>query len=166
MADELGTIERSDGRYSLRMVRHLSRPPADVWAALTEPARLERWLGKTTLELRPGGAIEIAFDENDSIRGTVRAVEPEKRLEYSWCEGPVEEDASVVCFELSANGDGTLLILTHRNQPPAMARRTCAGWHAHVDVLAGELTGDAPSWECRYERARGRYEPLVDAVTD
>jgi uncharacterized protein YndB with AHSA1/START domain len=166
MSDDLGTIERSDGRYALRMVRHLSRPPTDVWAALTEPARLERWLGTTTLELRPGGAIEIVFDVDSVIRGTVRAVEPEKRLEYTWCEGSVNDDASVVCFELSPDGEGTLLTLTHRHQPASMARRTAAGWHAHVDVLAGELMGDAPSWESRYEQARGRYQALVATVAD
>src|SRR5205807_1817488 len=62
----------------------------------------------------PGGRIELAVGADGAGRvvGGVRRIEPGRLLELDW-RGP-GEDPSVVRFELSPDGDGTLLVLDHR----------------------------------------------------
>ena len=77
----------------VRYTRRYDATPAEVWAALTEPESIARWLG--------------------SIPTNVRDSEPERLLELDWL--PAGDDASVVRFELTATEDGgTQLVLDHR----------------------------------------------------
>lgn len=92
-----------------------------MWAALTEPESLGRWLGER---------------EWAGMGGRVREVEPERLLELDW-RAPGEE-TSLVRFELSADGDGTLLVLDHRliEEPLGMAYiRTWMGHLGHLESL-------------------------------
>jgi uncharacterized protein YndB with AHSA1/START domain len=67
-----------------------------VWAALTEPDSLRRWFGEA--EWARAGAHP-------------RELEPERLLVLDWA-APGEE-SSLVRFELTADGDGTTLVLDH-----------------------------------------------------
>lgn len=63
-------------------------------------------------------------------------------MAYTW--GGSQGEPEVV-FELSPQGDGTLLTLPHRK----LARRddtldVAAGWHTHLDVLSARLAGREP----------------------
>ena len=40
-----GRIRDDDGRLALVLARSFPAPVEDVWAAVTEPARLARWIG-------------------------------------------------------------------------------------------------------------------------
>ena len=53
----------------------------DLWAAITDPARLARWYGQVEGDLRPGGAFRVylAADDIEST-GRVEACEPPRRL--------------------------------------------------------------------------------------
>lgn len=68
------------------------------------------------------------------MRGRVREVEPHRLLELDWRFG--DERASVVRFELSADGDGTLLVLEHRliEEPVGMAY--IARWEGALERLS------------------------------
>ena len=54
---DYGTMETTaDGRYILRYERRLRHPVEKVWAALTEPDRMEEWWARAAvLELAEGG---------------------------------------------------------------------------------------------------------------
>ena len=87
----------SEGQCSVRLTRRYAATPAEVWSALTEPVSLARWLG------------EADWAE---AGGSFRKVEPERVLELDW--RPDGEDVSLVRFELSRDGDTTVLVLDHR----------------------------------------------------
>lgn len=99
-AEELDLIEGVE-RESV-----LDAEPEDVWRALTEPGELG-WLGEVeTLELEPGGELEIEVD-GERREGWVEKAEPERRLAIWWA-APGEESSRVE-FELEPTEDGTRL---------------------------------------------------------
>jgi hypothetical protein len=68
----------------------------------------------------------------------------------------------VVRWELTPDGDGTLLRLVHTVPPEFKMSeegpRTLAGWHAVLERLAQVLDGTAPDWElARWEGLRDEY---------
>ncbi len=162
--EELGTLgQNADGRCTLRMTRQLPYPVETVWAALTEPDQLDGWLGRLQYEPAQGSPLTIDFGDGVAIWGTVIAFEPPRRFSFTWSERADEPDteASTVQFDLATIAAGTRLILTHSRQSSRLARATAAGWHAHLDLLIGHLTGRAPDWDEVYPIARKAYEPLV-----
>ncbi|MBA3717050.1 MAG: SRPBCC domain-containing protein [Actinobacteria bacterium] len=80
------------GFCEVRYTRRYNATPAEVWAALTEPESVARWLG--------------------NVPTRVRETEPERLLELDWLV-PGDEP-SVVRFELTSRENGTELVLDHR----------------------------------------------------
>ena len=80
------------GFCDVRFTRRYDATPAEVWAALTEPDSIKRWLGP--------------------VPTRVRDSEPERLLELDW--EPAGDEPSVVRFELVADEGGTQLVLDHR----------------------------------------------------
>jgi uncharacterized protein YndB with AHSA1/START domain len=118
---------------ALRLIRLYDATPAEVWAALTEAESLPRWLASTErLELEPGGAVELRFNPT-RIDARVREIEPGRVLELDW---PYPgEQPSVVRFELAAEGDGTVLVLHHRELEGRLGEAYGAGWTRHLERL-------------------------------
>ena len=81
-----GVVERREGRTVLRYERRLRHPVAEVWAALTEPARLREWLADADVELAQGGAVQLRWLNTDDegngavMVGTVTALDPPRLL--------------------------------------------------------------------------------------
>ena len=66
---DYGTMETTaDGRYILRYERRLRHPVEKVWAALTEPDRMEEWWARAAvLELAEGGRARIEWLNSDAV---------------------------------------------------------------------------------------------------
>lgn len=160
---EHGTITTDGGTRTVRFERRYDAAPAEVWAALTEPERLGRWLTEATFEGREGGAVAFDFGDGGVCRGTVLVWGPPAVLEYEW-DFP-DEHRSVVRWELAPDGDGTRLTLVHRLLQPGSAPGYGAGWHAHLDGLAAELGGSAVTWDDRYAQLRPDYDALAAGGT-
>jgi uncharacterized protein YndB with AHSA1/START domain len=139
-ADDFGTLDRSGEVPRLRYERRLAHPPEKVWAALTEPERLAAWFPTTIEGERTAGArLKFAFAEEMKIEpmlGELLRFEPPSLLEFSW--GP-----DTVRFELSPDGEGTVLSLIVGLEELGKAARDGAGWHTCLDALAKELAGEA-----------------------
>jgi uncharacterized protein YndB with AHSA1/START domain len=127
-------------RCTITFERRYDASPAEVWAALTEPERLARWLAPAEI----GDTVRIDFG-NDVVTGRVLVRDEPRVLEYEWRFAG--EDESVVRFELLADDEGTLLRLEHRRLGPEHALGYSAGWHAYLDDL---LTGPRSPWEERF----------------
>jgi uncharacterized protein YndB with AHSA1/START domain len=156
---DFGDITPDGDRRTIRFERRYDASPDDVWSALTDSGRLERWLAPGTIEPRQGGAVEISFDDGGRVGGVVLRWEPPALLEYEWhFTGEAE---SVVRFELSADGDGTRLVLDHRLLQADQAPGYGAGWHAHLDALSDLLVGGSGSWNERFAALLPRYKDLV-----
>jgi uncharacterized protein YndB with AHSA1/START domain len=160
--DELGEL-RHDGDYrSVRFERRYAAGPEAVWAALTDPAQLRRWLAEAvTFENEAGGSVALRFgDEPEQVvQGSILVYEPPRLLEYEWhWRG---QTSSSVRFELTADSDGTLLVLDHRGLPRDAATGYAAGWHAYLDRLGAEFGGNAATWDERFADLLPRYRELA-----
>jgi uncharacterized protein YndB with AHSA1/START domain len=125
-----------EARLSVMLDEHLER----VWAALTEPRHLVQWLAPGEIELRPGGAARLNFaDSGIVIDSTVTAIKLLHLLEYSW-SGP-GEPTRPVRWELEPVGPMVRLDLTLSVPASEDAGRACAGWAAHLEMLAAALAG-------------------------
>jgi len=111
---QLETTTRDLGRrltatglgHSVRLRRRFDASIGDVWAAITEPARLVAWLGTVTGDLRAGGEYRI----EGNAHGPILACRPPFHLELIWdFAGPTELDVRLA----EAPEGGTLLELEH-----------------------------------------------------
>ncbi len=161
MTDEFGVLRADGGRFAVRFERHYPAGPAELWTTLTEPERLARWLAEVVDgRLEPGGEFTFRWDGDASqtARCRVRLFEPPKVLELDWSfEG---EPDSVLRIELSPAGDGTLLVLDHRQLPRGQAAGYGAGWQAHLDALA-DL--DLAGWDGRFAEFLPAYREQLSA---
>jgi uncharacterized protein YndB with AHSA1/START domain len=159
----LGQVRAEGERAGLRYNRRYDAPPAEVWAALTEPESIRRWLfAEAVVEPRAGGAFELRWEEG-AARGEVRVWDPPRVFEASWEESDVE---SVLRIELAASAEGTVLILDHRGLARPSVPGTGAGWHAHLAALGDLLAhGNVEDrWQERFERLRPSYSRLVERL--
>ena len=128
----------ADG-WVLVLRRQLRHPPAAVWAALTEPDRLEQWAPFTTgRSLAEPGELTLTMVDGDTrtdLPATVTRADPPTLLEYSWGE-------DLLRWELEPTGGGTRLTLRHRVGDRDDQARAAAGWHLCLDVAEHLLDGD------------------------
>jgi uncharacterized protein YndB with AHSA1/START domain len=120
-----------DGTCELRLTRHYRAAPEEVWAALTEHDPLARWLATPVeIDLRSGGSFRLRLSERETMNGRVRAVEPPWALELDWMRAG--EEPSIIRFDLSAEDDGTLLVLEHRRIEAQIGMRYAAVWERRL----------------------------------
>jgi uncharacterized protein YndB with AHSA1/START domain len=172
-----GVVEtRADGTAVIRFERRLAHPPERVWSAITDPEQVIRWWGELNADLRPGGDFALRWlntdEENRSAgwKGTLTEYDPPRLLETSgvWgdSEEPWGENNATLRFELTPDGDGTVLrfINTLAKMPDEFRTKVPAGWHWHLDALAGVLDGrpdrklwDVEGWEPIHELYEAKY---------
>ena len=123
----------------VRRETHIPAPPAAVFALLTDPEKILRWMGtQVNVEPHPGGLYLVNVTGARFARGSFREVVPVHRLAYSFGWDGSEEvppGSSLVEIDLIEQRDGTLLRLTHTGLPNA---EQCAG---HADGWAFTSAG-------------------------
>jgi uncharacterized protein YndB with AHSA1/START domain len=143
MTDDLIICEpliRRGGYVRGVMTMRLDQPASTVWSALTEPQHLSAWLAPGTIDLRLGGPVKLSFEQSGVvIDSEVSAISPGRILEYSW-SGPGEPRRPIV-WNLDVCGEGAQLTLTVEVPEAEDAARGCAGWAAHLEMLAAALEG-------------------------
>ena len=96
----------------------------EVWAALTDPAELERWFANDVVfELRRGGRARFTWGNGESRRAVVTEVEPGERLAFAW------EEEGAVEFTLADDADGTRLTVVE----------TSPAWTTALELRASAL---------------------------
>jgi uncharacterized protein YndB with AHSA1/START domain len=144
MTQDLGTIDRADGKDVLRFERRLHHPVERVWRAITEPSELIGWWGRAEIDLHEGGRFRLAWlneeeGEHAVQEGTITKLDPPHVLETHG------EPHGTLRFELRPDGDGTLLTFTSTlDLPDEYKSMNLAGWHAHLDYLERWLAGERP----------------------
>jgi uncharacterized protein YndB with AHSA1/START domain len=151
------------GRTTLIFVRDLRHPPRKVWAALTDPGRIDQWapfaaardlgtLGETTLTMIDG-------DTRVPLPAIVRRAVQPTLLEYSWGE-------DLLRWELEAIDLGTRLTLRHTLEDGDMIAMVAAGWHLCL-VVAEHLLDGRPDGVIRGQDAKDHgWEALRDAYAE
>ncbi len=133
------TYEADGERWTLVFVRDLRYPPATVWAALTDPARVAEWAPYTAdRDLGTTGDLTLTMIDGDTAQelpATVLRAEPPALLEHTF--GP-----DLLRWELAATATGTRLTLRHTVRDKDFTPKAAAGWHICLDVAEHLLDGD------------------------
>ena len=98
----------SDASTQTRSVvieREIPHPPEKIWRALTQPHLVEEWLMKNDFRPVVGHNFRLTADWG-AVDCRVQAVEPNKRLSYSWAAYGLE---SIVTWTLTPTSTGTHL---------------------------------------------------------
>jgi uncharacterized protein YndB with AHSA1/START domain len=154
---DFGIASVHESHASIRFERQLKASAEEVWAALTQPDPMSRWLGaEVRIQAEPGGAVQLRWPGGEQMTGSILRCIPPRLLEYSWKES-AEEAESVVTFEVSPAGSGARLVLEHRRIDPSSIVGFGAGWHGHLDALGALLSGRSSELAGSYERLRPVY---------
>lgn len=163
MAEDLiGALRLDADRMAVRLERSYGTDAADLWSALTDPARLSRWFARVDGDLRPNGTFCVYFDDEDPDErtvGQVRECEPPHRLVVTWHFR--DEGESVVRADLVAGPGGTRLTLEHRRLPRGAAAGYSAGWQTYLEQLGAYLAGQpgrGRQWDQRWKELLPGYQ--------
>jgi uncharacterized protein YndB with AHSA1/START domain len=141
----------------VRRETHIPAPPAAVFALLTDPDKILRWMGtEAEVEPRVGGLYLVNVTGARCARGAFREVVPVHRLAYSfgWDDSDeVPPGSSLVEIDLIERPDGTLVRLTHTGLPSAEQCASHAEGWAHY---LGRLTEVGAGRDPGPDRMRGR----------
>ena len=115
IARQIGAIRRDvaeDGDLvRVQLDRRYPSPPADVWEALTDPARISRWMMPVSGDFRVGGRFQL----EGNAGGEILDCERPTLLRVSF-----GDPSSLVEVRLAEDGSDTVLTLEH-TVPKALA---------------------------------------------
>ena len=144
---------------TVRFERLLPGPIERVWAYLTESDKRAQWLCGGDVETVANGHVDMHFHnvslssaddiprpekykdmpEKMSFAGTVTRCDPPHLIEHTW---EFNNENSLVCYELTEQGDKVLLVLTHRRlETQQIVLDVSGGWHTHLNLLVDVLEG-------------------------
>jgi uncharacterized protein YndB with AHSA1/START domain len=139
-APDLGRLDFFGDQVQATLPRAFEHAPQTLWAYLTDSAKLPLWLAPGEIDLRVGGRARLDFiDSGIVIDSIVSQCAPGRVLAYSW-SGP-GETLRPVTWTLAAAPFGTRLTLTLDMPASEDVARACAGWEAHLEMLAAALEG-------------------------
>ena len=122
----------------LRKSIYLKATPAQVWAYLTDPAKLAIWFHKPNAAMVEGDYEMFGTESGDKLMwGKVLIAEPFTRLEYTFTIAPMGDRTSTVKWSLEEVADGTHLSLRHEGLPQGaeafgLTLALDKGWDGHL----------------------------------
>jgi len=143
--------------FAVRRTIQIAAPREKVWQAITEPAHISRWFGRTVLDGAGVGATgTMTFEGYGTVPIRVEEVDPPHSITYRWCNDDagelpdhlVEETSTVFTFTLTDADGGTQLTVVESGFEATtdaaanmVDHRT--GWTDELDKLVALLEGDA-----------------------
>ena len=142
-------------RPSLTIKRNLKAPPAKIFAAWTDPAKLQKWflpdadseVSHVDFDVREGGRYSITIRRGDGehkhVSGVFREVLPNEKLSFTWAGdcGGTKGPESLVTVLIKPDGPGSLLTLIHEQIANETARDGFnRGWTSVLGSLATYLS--------------------------
>lgn len=159
-----GTVTYEGDHATLTFERRYPHPIETVWDTITNPEHLAQWyMSKARLEGRTGGSIDYVSGVSQfHVTGKILTWDPPRVYEHEWNVEPMKYlphgERSVVRWELTPDGDGTILRLTHRHLTKQTAGGFVSGTHAFLDRLGDQLDGrPLTNWVKRVEELRSLY---------
>jgi uncharacterized protein YndB with AHSA1/START domain len=152
-----------DGRQRVEFRRSWPDPIEDVWAALTEPDRLARWIGAYEGERRAGGTGTFAMTQEEggapAQPTTIVECDPPRRLVIEWPEASSQMER--IDLDLSTEDGRTVLRFVQFFPAATNAVDWAMGWHWYLDKLGAEIDGGtAPTdWDAFVAEVSPGYRP-------
>jgi len=98
-------VNKATETLTVVVERDIPQPPEKVWRALTQPQLIAEWLMKNDFEPVVDHRFTLSADWG-AVEGRVLAVEPNKKLTYTWEAFGLE---SIVTWTLTPTSTGTHL---------------------------------------------------------
>lgn len=136
--------------FSVRRSIRIAAPVEKVWLAVTEPAHISRWFGRTELTGSGVGATgTMTFPDYDVIPLRVEAVDEPRSITYRWNNDDAlgtlpdhidEATSTVFTFTLDEVDGGTQLTVVESgfertSAPLANLESHRTGWDTELDKL-------------------------------
>lgn len=160
-----GTVHQVDGVGVVRMESRFDTHIDDLWSAVTDPARLSRWVAQVEGDLHVGGTFQARFTSSWEGPGRVDVCESPRRLLVTMSPG--EPDSTVIEAQLTPRGDATVLVVEERGFPLDELAAHGAGWQAHIEDLGTHLAGREPDdWRPRWAALAPAYAAEVARLSN
>jgi uncharacterized protein YndB with AHSA1/START domain len=140
-----GRVIEQDGRHVLVQTRTFDAPIEDVWAAVTEPERLARWIGTWTGDPESGSVHFRMLYEGEEHAGEameIRVCEPPRRLHLT---SRVGNEVWLLELELIHSHGVTTLTFSQPGITREQVGDVGPGWEYYLDRLVDVETGADPS---------------------
>jgi uncharacterized protein YndB with AHSA1/START domain len=159
----LGRLRAENGKGVVHVEDFYPTDIDDLWSAITDPARLSRWIVDVSGDLRPGGTFTASFRSGWEGVGRVEICEAPRRLVVNTSgEG---SDETTMEANLTPEGSGTRLVIEERGLPLEHYADHGAGWQAHIEDLAAYIAGRPTSvWSERWRELTPAYEEIAKTV--
>ncbi|WP_375389218.1 SRPBCC family protein [uncultured Amnibacterium sp.] len=152
----LSTMSPEGDRVLVRVQDVYDTTVEDLWSAVTEPARLARWIAEVSGDLRVGGTFTARFTSSWEGTGEVLECAPPHRLRVSTREEGAEPNEIEVV--ITADGDGARLVVEEHGFLPEAAPAHAAGWQVHLEDLGAALAdGPSSDWATRWRELIPAY---------
>jgi uncharacterized protein YndB with AHSA1/START domain len=163
MNDDIGEITLC---YTIKFDRVSKHPAKRLWAAITDPAEIGKWMDyPARVDLRPGGEYVVDFSRTNegALDGVIVRVRPERLLTYVWGWSVVEWSLEDV------PGGGCKYRFVHNGQADRGEGEEGlpAGWHEFLIRFDRHLDGAYLTQEqqkANWERLKPRYLERLDKV--
>ena len=169
----MGSLRSAAGVGVVRIEERYDTDLDDLWSAITDPDRLARWFGEVDGELSQGGAFRLHIADAGERIGQVEVCEPLQRVvvtsretdeSYRRGQGVPPFDA-VWEITLTADGDGTILVIEVKGMPLDKIAFYGAGWQIHAEHLAAYiLGGQSADIEARWDELVPLYQELAATI--
>ena len=112
-----------------------------MWEALTEPDQLLRWFPDKAagVDLRPGGAIRIEWQDGEFDDGTVEVVEEPSGFVFLWHGAGFDSPRTRVEFTLEAVEGGTRLLVVESGFSKVREDKRASAWKDNEGGWTHEL---------------------------
>jgi uncharacterized protein YndB with AHSA1/START domain len=118
----------------------IKAPVSKVYAAVSTVEGVAGWWTEDTTGLsKPGGAIDVRFhrttgEEIGGMTMEVLSLEPNKKVHWRFRKGPEEWIGTDATFDLSQDGDYTIVMFGHRNwrEPVEFMAHCSTKWAAFM----------------------------------
>jgi len=168
-----GSLRSENGAAVLLLEARYEATVADVWAALTEPARISGWYGNVEGDLRVGGDFRLTVPMSGwEGTGHVSVCDPLGHLvvttrenveSYEGGQGAAPFD-DVIDVRLTDEGATTFVVAEFKGLPLDKVEYYGAGWQMHAESLGAYLAGTEPPGEERFDELVPFYQPLAAAL--
>jgi uncharacterized protein YndB with AHSA1/START domain len=145
--------ERADEPPSpIDLELEVDAPPDRVWALLTDPRLVGRWLTDASAVERVGDPYRLDFGEGSVVDGVVAEFEPGVRFAYTfaWVGSEAHEETYVEWSVEPVEDGGTVIRLVHDGWAEAGIDESVrddheGSWASYLHELAAVLDGAAPA---------------------
>jgi uncharacterized protein YndB with AHSA1/START domain len=137
--------EQSPNAGALVLTERINATPDQIFDFLVEPERLVRWMGtEADIDPRPGGKFWLNVTGEDIAMGSYVEVDRPNRVVFTWGwenSPDVAPGSTTVTFTLTADGDETVVELTHEGLPMGADDQHRDGWDYFLPRLVGAAQG-------------------------